>query len=112
MKAIVTLGLALSMLVALAVSPALAAEETLSGTILCAKCKLKKADAKECQDVLVVKAKDGATTEYYVAKNDVTEKFGHGCGKEASAVITGAISEKDGRKWITPSKMEKTDGAH
>ena len=35
-------------------SPAHAAEQTLEGTLVCAKCYLKKADAHECQDVLLV----------------------------------------------------------
>ena len=86
----------------------LAAEEvTLNGTILCAKCKLKKADAKECQDVLVTKDDKGTTTEYYVAKGDVSKEFGHNCTGEVPATVTGEVTEKDGRKWITPSKMEK-----
>jgi hypothetical protein len=87
----------------------LAAEEvTLNGTIMCAKCKLKKPDAKECQDVLITKDDAGAATEYYVAKTDVSKEFGHNCTGEVPATVTGEVTEKEGRKWITPSKMEKT----
>ena len=86
---------------------ATAADEALSGTLLCAKCALKKADAHECQDVLVVADGNGAKTEYYVTKNEVAEKAGEACTLEFKATIIGTISEKDGRKWITPSKIEK-----
>jgi hypothetical protein len=89
------------------VAPVSAADETLSGSVMCAKCTLKKADAKECQDVLVVKDAAGASTEYYITKNAVAEKFGHVCSGESAAKVTGAVSEKDGKKWITATKMEK-----
>jgi hypothetical protein len=82
------------------------ADEALNGTLVCAKCALKKADAHECQDVLIVDAK-GVKTEYYVTKNEVAEKSGEACTLEIKATVTGTISEKDGRKWITPSKIEK-----
>ena len=45
--ALLTVSLAATPLVALA-------DEALSGTLVCAKCALKKADAHECQDVLIV----------------------------------------------------------
>jgi hypothetical protein len=98
---------ALAIAVALTfVAGAYAAEETLSGTVVCAKCSLKKADAKECQDVLVVK--DGeAKAEYYIAKNAVSEKFGHVCSGSKAATVTGTVSEKDGKKWIAATKMEE-----
>ena len=83
------------------------ADEALSGTLVCAKCALKKADAHECQDVLIVADAKGAKTEYYVTKNEVAEKSGEACTLEIKATVTGTISEKDGRKWITPSKIEK-----
>jgi hypothetical protein len=79
---------------------------TVSENIACAKYTLKKADAKACQDVLVVAGEKGATTEYYIVKNAVAEKFGHVCTGEKAATVTGAVSEKDGKKWITPSKMD------
>ena len=98
---IVTLG-------ALAVAaPVFAAEETLKGEMVCAKCYLNKPDAKECQDVLLVKDAKGATTEYYVTKNDVAKQAGEACTQAIPATIVGAVSEKDGRKWITASKITK-----
>jgi hypothetical protein len=101
------IGLALVLVLGLAAVPVSAEEATLNGSIVCAKCVLKKADATECQNVLVVKDAK-ATTEYYIAKNAVSEKFGHVCTNEVAATVTGAVSEKDGKKWIAPSKMEKT----
>ena len=105
MKLLTTLGLVLTLALA---GVAIAAEEvTVSGTILCAKCKLKKDDAKECQDVLVARDAAGVQAEYYIVKNEVSSKFGHSCSKEAPATVTGEVSEKDGKKWLAPSKMEK-----
>ncbi len=98
----------IALLAVLAV-PARAAEETLTGKIMCAMCTLKKADAKECQDVLVVTDANGAVTEYYVEKNAVAEKAGDVCTGEVPATITGTVSEKDGKKWITPSKIEPSE---
>ena len=105
MKTILKAGLALALVVGL-VAPATAGDETLTGKVMCAKCTLKKADAKECQDVLVVKNGD-TTTEYYIAKNPVAEKFGHVCSSKKSATVTGAVSEKDGKKWITATTIEE-----
>ncbi|HEX9189508.1 MAG TPA: DUF6370 family protein [Vicinamibacteria bacterium] len=107
MKTILKVGLALALVAGL-VAPAVA-DETLTGKIVCAKCSLKKADAKECQDVLVVKTGD-ATAEYYVEKNDIAKAFGHVCGGEKPAVVTGKVTEKDGKKWISATKMEEKKG--
>ncbi|HSD30031.1 MAG TPA: DUF6370 family protein [Vicinamibacteria bacterium] len=105
MKTIAKLGLALALVVGL-VAAATAGEITVSGQVMCAKCSLKKADAKECQDVLVVKDGD-KTTEYYVEKNEVLKKFGHVCKGEKAAVVTGTVTEKDGKQWISATKMEE-----
>ena len=105
MKTILKAGLALALVVGL-VAPATAGDETLTGKVMCAKCTLKKADAKECQDVLVVKTGD-KTAEYYIEKNDVAKAFGHVCGGEKPAVVTGKVTEKDGKKWISATKMEE-----
>jgi uncharacterized protein DUF6370 len=103
------LGLAVALMLAFVATTARAADEvTVNGTIVCAKCKLKKADASKCQDVLVATDAQGATTEYYIAKNDTSEKAGHACTTETKASVTGTVSEKDGKKWITASKIEKS----
>ena len=82
-------------------------EITLKGELVCAKCLLNKPDAKECQDVLLVKDAKGATTEYYVTKNKVSQESGEACTQTIPATIVGAVSEKDSRKWITASKITK-----
>lgn len=82
---------------------------TVSGKIICAKCTMHKDDAKECQNVLVVE-KEGKTVEYYLAKNAVTEDFGHVCKAEKQVVATGTIAEKDGHTWITATKIEQSKG--
>jgi len=88
------------------VAPA-ADEITVSGTVACAHCTLKREGVTSCQDVLVSKDATGASTDYYITKNDVAKKFGHVCSGETPATVTGTVAEKDGKKWITPSKMEK-----
>jgi hypothetical protein len=106
MKTIIKLGLAVALVVGLVAGATAGDEVTVTGKVMCAKCSLKKADAKECQDVLVVKDGD-KTAEYYVEKNDVAKKFGHVCNGEKAAVVTGTVSEKDGKKWISATKMEE-----
>jgi hypothetical protein len=106
MKTILKLGLALALAGGLVAAASAGDETTLTGKIVCAKCTLKKADAKECQDVLVVKDGD-KTAEYYIEKNAVKETFGHVCQGEKAAVVTGKVTEKDGKKWISATKMEE-----
>ena len=103
---IVRLALCLALICAV-VSPVRAAEQTLEGTLVCAKCYLKKADAKECQDVLLVGAPDGKKTEYYISKNTVAKESGEVCTMQVKARVTGTVSQKDGKTWLTPSKIEK-----
>lgn len=101
------LGIVLMFVAALGIALAAQAGDdvTMTGKIMCAKCSLKKADAKECQDVLVVTTADHAG-EYYLVKNKVLETFGHVCQGEKSAVVTGKVEEKNGKKWLTAAKME------
>lgn len=107
MKKITSSCLSILLVLSLLITPALAGAQTFTGSIMCAKCKLQKADAKSCQDVLVV---DNGTekAEYYIEKNSVAEEFGHVCSGDSKATVTGEVTEKDGKTWISPSKMEKT----
>ena len=108
MKTVAKFGLALALVVGLVAGANAGDDTTMTGNIMCAKCTLKKADAKDCQDVLVVKAGDN-TSEYYVEKNDVSKAFGHVCKDEKPAVVTGKVTEKDGKKWLT--ELRRTEKA-
>ena len=107
MKNALKVGLALALALGLAAAVQAGEEKTVSGKVMCAKCALKKADASKCQDVLVTKSEDGKVDEYYIAKTDASEAFGHVCQSEKAAVVTGKVMQKDGKTWIAPSKMEE-----
>jgi hypothetical protein len=107
MKTIAKVGLAVALVLGLAASMPAGDEVTVTGQVMCAKCALKKADATKCQDVLVTKGEDGKVIHYYVTKTEASEAFGHVCQGEKTAVVTGAVEEKDGKTWIAPSKMEE-----
>ena len=106
MNRLMSFAVAIALMIATAV-PTLAADEVYNGTLMCAKCSLNKPDAHECQDVLIVTGANGAKIEYYITKNQVAEKAGEACTQEVRATVTGTVSEKDGKTWLTPSKIEK-----
>lgn len=104
-KMSVALALALALLVGIAgLSVAADPVVTLSGKVSCAMCVLKKAGAKDCQNVLVVTGRRAG--EYYLVKNAVADKFGHVCERSKAATATGTVSEKDGKKWLTATILE------
>jgi hypothetical protein len=80
-------------------------EVTLRGKILCAKCELN--ETKKCVTAIKVK-EDGKDVVYYFldkgAKEDYHEQVCGGGQKEGTVV--GVVSEKDGKKWVTPKKVE------
>jgi hypothetical protein len=84
-----------------------AAEKTLKGTLVCAKCTLKeKLDA--CTNALKVKEGDKEVV-YYLQDKGKDESYHKGicpAGKSVEATVTGEVSEKDGKKFIKPSKVE------
>src|SRR5262245_13977733 len=80
-----------------------AKEEKLTGSITCAKCDLKKSD--KCATVIKV-TKDGKDTVYYFdAKADKDNHQGI-CKGAKRGTVTGTVSEKDGKKTVTVSKVE------
>lgn len=90
---------------------ALAAEEkTWTGDAVCAKCALK--ETPKCQNALMVK-EDGKDVTYYL-EGDASKKAHQALGicgaSKASPIkvkVTGTASEKDGKKVIEVTKIEK-----
>lgn len=80
-------------------------EVTLKGTMTCAMCDLK--ETTHCQSVLQVKDGD-KTTNYYLTDNALSKDTHQAVCKAAKegVSITGVVSEKDGKQWITASKIE------
>lgn len=109
------LGIALAFVAVLALATlAVAGEETktvkLHGKLACAKCVLKMDDATECQNVLVVKGKEGAEpTYYYMVHNEVASEHGHFCKGEKAVIVTGTVEKKDGKMWLAATKIEKPE---
>jgi hypothetical protein len=103
------LSVSLALAVALVFAGALRAEEkkevTLKGEILCAKCELK--EAKKCTTAIVVK-EDGKDITYYFKDKGNKETYHEDVcgGGRKEGTVTGTVTEKDGKKYITPSKVE------
>jgi hypothetical protein len=104
------LKLTLTLLAGLAVAGAtttLAADDvtTITGDMVCGKCTLHITD--KCQNVVQV-TKDGKTVNYFLEMNDVS-KAAHDpiCGGGTEKVtVTGTVEDKDGKKVMTPTKIE------
>jgi hypothetical protein len=98
-------GLALAGMTASVARAASDKDVTLTGTMVCAKCKLHEAD--KCQNVLQVQ-KDGKTVNYYLDENKVSKDFHDNiCQNDgAKATVTGKVSEKGGKEMMVASKVE------
>ena len=93
-------------LVGLLAIPAFAADKevTITGEGKCAKCALHEAD--KCQNAIQVE-EGGKTVTYYLAQNDPSKDFHDNiCKKSEKVTATGVVSEKDGKKILTISKIE------
>jgi hypothetical protein len=98
----------LALLVALAVTLNLRAAEkkevTLKGQVMCASCELKEVD--KCQTVVRVKEGDKEVTYYFNDRGAKESYHQSVCGGgRQDATVTGVVADKDGKKWITPSKV-------
>ena len=103
---VLKIGAVIALAITMAAALQAYADEVFKGTLVCAQCELRKPDAHECQDVLLVEEK-GATTEYYITRNDVSKEAGEACTDAVPATVTGAVSTKDGRNWLTATKIVK-----
>jgi len=80
-------------------------EVTLKGTILCAKCALK--ETKKCQTAIQVKEDGKTVTYYFVDKGHSEDYHEEVCGGDKKdGKVIGTLSVKDGKKYITPKKVE------
>jgi hypothetical protein len=80
-------------------------EVTLKGTIQCAKCALK--EAKRCQTAIRVKEAGKEVTYYFDDKGNKEEYHEEVCGgAKVEGAVTGAVFEKDGKKWVKPTRVE------
>lgn len=80
-------------------------EETLKGTIVCAKCGLK--EAKKCITAIQVKEGDKLVTYYLDDKGTAESYHAAVCGGEKKeGTVKGVVSLKDNKKWIKPSKVD------
>jgi hypothetical protein len=79
---------------------------TLKGTILCAKCALKEKDVKKCTTAIQVKEGAKTVTYYFLDKGHAEDYHEAVCGGDRQAgTVTGTVSEKGGKKYITPKKV-------
>jgi RecG-like helicase len=79
-------------------------EVTITGEGKCAKCSLK--ETEKCQNVIQTK-EDGKTVTYYIAKNDVSDKFHKTvCQETKKVTATGKVKEVDGKKELTVTKID------
>jgi hypothetical protein len=81
-------------------------EVTIKGTMCCGKCSL--GETKDCCNVVKVKEGD-KTVEYFLKDKGRGEKYHKKIcppSSEADVEVTGTVTEKDGKKWITPSKVD------
>ena len=93
-------------LVGLLAVPAFAADKevTITGEGKCAKCALH--ETEKCQNAIQVE-EQGKTVTYYLAQNDTSKDFHDNiCKKTEKVIATGVVSEKDGKKILTVSKIE------
>ena len=91
----------------LAIPFAFSGEETvIEGQDVCNKCS--RGESSSCEPVIVVKS-GAAETVYHVVQNQVAQDFhnSHVCQGSKSVRATGTVSEVDGKKLFTPSKLEE-----
>lgn len=81
-------------------------EVKLTGTLMCGKCSLKA--TPKCSNVLQVKEGDKVVNYFLVDKGNGEEYHEGVCGdgKIPGVIVTGTVSEKDGKKYVQPAKVE------
>jgi hypothetical protein len=81
-------------------------EVKLTGTLVCGKCSLKA--TPKCSNVLQVKEGD-KVVNYFLDDKGNAETYHEGvCGgdKVEGVMVVGTVTEKDGKKWVKPTKVD------
>ncbi len=101
--------LILSTIVGAALASSAFAEATkVEGEATCAKCTLKQVES--CQAAITVTGADGKKETYLAEKNDVAKAFHKNiCTDTMKVKAEGTITEKDGQKLITLTKIESAE---
>lgn len=82
-------------------------EVTVTGDGVCAKCALK--ETATCQNAIKVE-ESGKTVTYYLAANKVAKDYHKTvCAATVKTKATGTVEEKDGKKVLTATKIEKAE---
>ncbi|HEY2414960.1 MAG TPA: DUF6370 family protein [Pirellulaceae bacterium] len=99
------LSLAIALVAFTVVADDKAKDVTLKGKILCAKCNLKQ--TSECTTAIQVKEGDKLATYLFDDKGAGEEYHEPICGgSEKEGTVTGAVEERNGKKYIKPTKVE------
>ena len=75
---------------------------TLKGTIVCSKCELGETPA--CGQAIKVKDEGKEVIYFFVDKGGKEPYHGTVCKAATPGSVTGVVSEKDKKKFITPDK--------
>lgn len=77
---------------------------TLKGTILCTKCAL--GEGTKCATAIQVK-KDGKSETFRFEDKGANEEYHETVcgGDKVEGIVIGSITEKDGKKFIKPTKV-------
>ncbi|HSQ57107.1 MAG TPA: DUF6370 family protein [Gemmata sp.] len=80
-------------------------EVKLVGTLMCGKCSLKMTD--KCSNALQVKEGDKLVNYFLDDKGNKEDYHEPVCGdgKAEGVTVIGTVTEKDGKKWIKPTKV-------
>jgi hypothetical protein len=98
----VLLGLAMVCTLAVMTRAAEDKEVTLKGTVCCSKCSLK--ETAKCGNAIKVKEGDKEIVYYFIDKGGKEGYHKDICQETKAGSVKGTVSEKDGKKYITPAK--------
>lgn len=104
-SAILVCSLALTSITSIRSAEDKSKETTLKGTILCSMCALK--ETTKCQTAIQVKEGEKTVTYYFDDKGADEEHHEPVCGgQRKQGSVVGKVSEREGKKYIVPSKVE------